>query len=263
MTKELYKKLKALREQHGFSQEYIADKLNISRPTYMQIEKGERELAISEAKKLADVFDMSLEDFIIGAESIRPIIEIKEKKESVRRNAGEIRINIPQEKAKKFEQVLLYILAKIGGKPNIGQTVLYKLLYFIDFDYYEKYEQQLIGARYIRNTHGPTPVMFAKIVDRLEKERKVEKVKSKFYKYEQTKYLVNPEMPIDLSALSAQELAHIDWEINRLGDLTATQISALSHIDTPWVAAGEREALEYEHVFYRPEETSVRQYEEL
>ena len=62
---------------------------------------------------------------------------------------------------------------------------------------------------------------------------------------------------------SAQELAHIDWEIARLGDMTATQISTLSHLDTPWVVAEERESLEYEHVFYRPEETSVRQYEEL
>ena len=141
--------------------------------------------------------------------------------------------------------------------------MLYKLLYFIDFDYYEKYEEQLIGAKYIKNTHGPTPVMFAKIVDRFEREQKVEKVKSKFYKYEQTKYLVNPNEPLNLSTLSAQELAHIDWEIARLGDMTATQISALSHLDTPWVAAVEREPLEYEHVFYRPEETSVRQYEEL
>jgi len=53
------------------------------------------------------------------------------------------------------------------------------------------------------------------------------------------------------------------WEIDRLGDLTATQISSLSHLDTPWVAAKEREVLEYEHVFYRPEETSVREYEPL
>ncbi|TSC95886.1 MAG: Uncharacterized protein Athens101426_542, partial [Parcubacteria group bacterium Athens1014_26] len=188
---------------------------------------------------------------------------IKGKKEPARVNTSEIRINIPQEKANKFEQVLLYILAKIGGKPNIGQTVLYKLLYFIDFDYYEKFEEQLIGAKYMKNMHGPTPIMFAKIIDRLEKDQKVEKVKSKFYKYEQTKYLVNPDRSLDLSALSAQELAHIDWEIARLGDMTATQISALSHIDTPWVAAGDREPLEYEHVFYRPEETSVRQYEEL
>lgn len=263
MVKELYKQLKDLREQRGFSQEYIADKLGISRPTYIQIEKGERELDVSEAKILAKIFDMSLADFITGKEDIRPIIEIEEAQERVRKDKNEIRISIPQEKAKKFEQVFLYILAKIGGKPNIGQTVLYKLLYFIDFDYYEKYEEQLIGAKYMKNTHGPTPIMFAKIVDRMEKERKVEKVKSKFYKYEQTKYLVNPNLPVDLSALSAQELAHIDWEINRLGDLTATQISALSHIDTPWVAAGDRESLEYEHVFYRPEETSVRQYEEL
>ena len=25
--------------------------------------------------------------------------------------------------------------------------VLYKILYFIDFDYYEKYEEQLVGAK--------------------------------------------------------------------------------------------------------------------
>ena len=136
-------------------------------------------------------------------------------------------------------------------------------MYFIDFDYYEKFEKQLIGAKYIKNHYGPTPLMFAKLVDRLEKKSKVEKIKSKFYKREQTKYLVNPNEALDLSALSAQELAHIDWEIARLGDMTATQISALSHLDTPWVAAGEREPLEYEHVFYRPEETSVREYEEL
>ena len=265
MTTNLYKKIKTRREQGDFSQGYMASKLHISRPTYMQIENGKRELTVSEAKIMAAVFDMSLENFLAGKEDAKQIIKIGGRKEMKHKNKDddEIRINIPQEKANKFEQVLLYILAKIGGKPNIGQTVLYKLLYFIDFDYYEKYEKQLIGARYMKNTHGPTPIMFAKIVDRLEEERKVEKVKSKFYKYEQTKYLVNPDMPLDLSALSAQELAHIDWEIDRLGGLTAAQISALSHIDTPWVAAGDRESLEYEHVFYRPDETSVRQYEAL
>ncbi len=263
MANNLYKRLKSLREQKEFSQEQISAELNISRPTYIQIEKGERELTISEAEKLAGVFDMSLEDFLAGKESVNLIVTIQGRKKKERKSTNKIRINIPQEKANKFEQILLYILAKIGGKPNIGQTVLYKLLYFIDFDYYEKFEEQLIGAKYMKNKHGPTPIMFAKIIDRLEKDQKVEKVKSKFYKYEQTKYLVNPNIPLKLSALSAQELAHIDWEIARLGDMTATQISALSHIDTPWVVAADREPLEYEHVFYRPRETSVRQYEEL
>jgi uncharacterized phage-associated protein len=174
-----------------------------------------------------------------------------------------LRINIPQERADKFEQTLLYILEKIGGKPNIGKTVLFKLLYFIDFDYYEKYEEQLIGAKYIKNVYGPTPVMFAKIVEQLEKDGKIEKIKSKFYTREQTKYLINPAHKMDFSALSSQELAHIDWEIDRLGTLSAVQISALSHLDTPWVVAQDRKPLEYEMVFYRPDETSVREYEPL
>jgi hypothetical protein len=140
---------------------------------------------------------------------------------------------------------------------------LYKLLYFIDFDYYEKFEEQLIGARYMRNTHGPTPVAFAKIIDELEEAGKIETIKSKFYKYDQTKYLVNPDEVIDLSGLSGTEIAHIDWELNRLSDLTASQISALSHKDTPWLVAKDKEMLDYEYVFYRPEETSVRVYEPL
>jgi hypothetical protein len=75
------------------------------------------------------------------------------------------RISIPQKNLKKFEQVLLYILCKVGSKPNIGETVIYKLLYFIDFNFYEKYEEQLIGATYIKNQYGPTPKEFIKVVD--------------------------------------------------------------------------------------------------
>lgn len=259
----LGKYIQQQRAKRSMTQEYLASELGISRPTYVQIERGERDLTITEAKKLARVFDIPFEKFLEGKEDAKTIVKIEGKKKQKQKAESEIRINVPQEKAEKFEQTLLYILAKIGGKPNIGQTVLYKLLYFIDFDYYEKFEEQLIGARYIKNHYGPTPVMFAKFISRLEKQGKVERIKSKFYKHEQTKYLVNPEQPLDLSALSAQELAHIDWEIDRLGDLTANQITALSHLDTPWVAAKEREPLEYEHVFYRPEETSVREYDEL
>jgi len=251
------------RKKRNLAQEFLASALKISRPTYTQIEQGERDLTITEAKKLAEVFDIPFENFLAGKEDVKIFASIESKKKQKQEGKDKIRISVPQEKAEKFEQTLLYILAKVGGKPNIGQTVIYKLLYFIDFDYYEKFEEQLIGATYIKNHYGPTPVMFAKLIDHLEKVGKVEKIKSKFYKHDQTKYLVNPNKPLALSALSAQELAHIDWEIDRLGDLTATQISALSHLDTPWMTAKDRGVLEYEHVFYRPAETSVREYEPL
>ena len=74
--------------------------------------------------------------------------------------------DVKPENLKKFKEVLLYILSKVGSKPNVGETVLYKLLYFIDFDYYEKFEEQFIGATYIKNHYGPTPIEFKKIVRR-------------------------------------------------------------------------------------------------
>ncbi|MCX6716664.1 MAG: DUF4065 domain-containing protein [Candidatus Taylorbacteria bacterium] len=257
--------IKALRVKRGFSQLEIAEKLGISRSSYIAFEQGKRELTLAEANELSTIFEISLEDIQNGKSNTPEVVFEKSKKDIKEKTGGEVweRISIPQEKVKKFKQVLLYILSKVGGKPNIGQTVLYKLLYFIDFDYYEKYEEQLVGARYMKNTHGPTPIAFAKIVDELEVEGKLEPIKSKFYKYDQTKYLVNPEEVIDLSELSGTEVAHIDWELERLSDMTAKQISALSHKDTPWLVAKEKELLDYEYVFYRPEETSVREYESL
>jgi transcriptional regulator with XRE-family HTH domain len=262
MSNKYYTFIKSLRLERGYSQLEIAQKLGISRSSYIAFEQGKRELALAEANEIAKIFQISLEDIQAGKISIPEVIFEKDKKEKGNSKTEE-RISIPQEKVDKFKQVLLYILSKVGGKPNIGQTVLYKLLYFIDFDYYEKFEDQLIGARYMKNTHGPTPVAFAKIVNELEQEGKIETIKSKFYKYDQTKYLVNPKEIIDLSGLSGTEIAHIDWELNRLSDLTATQISALSHKDTPWLVAKEKEVMDYEYVFYRPEETSVRVYEPL
>src|SRR3989338_8530952 len=138
MVRELYKKLKSLRQQSGFSQEKLADELKISRPTYMQIEKGERGLTVSEAKKLASIFENNTP----VAREVFLESDDKSKKES------DIRIVMPRANVKKFKEVLLYVLSKVGAKPNIGETALYKLLYFVDFDFYEKFEEQLTGARY-------------------------------------------------------------------------------------------------------------------
>src|SRR3989344_3823192 len=195
----LAKFIQEQRKKRNLTQEFLASALKISRPTYVQIEQGERDLTITEAKKLAEIFDISFENFLEGKDGAKTIVNIEDKKKPKQEIDNEIRISVPQEKVEKFEQTLLYILAKIGGKPNIGQTVLYKLLYFIDFDYYEKFEEQLIGAKYIKNHYGPTPIMFAKIIERLGKGGKIEKIKSKFYQHEQTKYLVNPNKPLDLS----------------------------------------------------------------
>ncbi len=260
MIHNTYKKIKELRQKRGFSQSYMAKELDISRPTYIQIEKGIKDLNTSEIKKCADIFGISPETLMKGGDvSIHIDIEKETKKE---KKELDIRISVPQNRVDKFKEVLLYILKKVGGKPNVGMTVLYKLLYFIDFDFYEKYEEQLIGATYIKNHHGPTPLLFEKIIKGMIKDNEVEITKSKFYQYPQTKYLINPQTEPDLSILNGLEKEHIDWEIQRLSDMTAKELSDLSHKDVPWITADENKQLDYESVFYRTDDTSVRKYDD-
>jgi len=258
----LSKFIQQLRKKHNLTQEFLASEIGISRPTYMQIEQGKRDLTITEAEKLAEIFDIPFDIFLQGKEGTKVIIEVKNRKKQIKKKELEIRISVPQEKVDKFRQILLYVLKKVGGKPNVGMTVLYKLLYFIDFDYYEKYEDQLMGLVYLKNHHGPTPRLFEDLIDDMIKKGDVEVVKSKFYQYPQTKYLVNPMTEPDLSILNGKEQEHIDWELQRLSDLTATQLSDLSHKDVPWISAENGKPLDYESVFYRAPETSVREYDD-
>lgn len=257
----LAKFIQQLRKKHGLSQEFMASKIGVSRPTYMQIEQGMHDLTITEARELANIFGVNFEDFLQGKEGIKTTIKI-EKKTKQMQEENEIRISVPQEKADKFKQVLLHILKKVGGKPNVGMTVLYKLLYFMDFDYYEKYEEQLMGLVYLKNHHGPTPLLFKDLISDLVKGGNLEIIKSKFYQFPQTKYLVNPNIEPNLSILNGQEQEHIDWELQRLSDLTANQLTDLSHKDVPWISAANGKTLDYESVFYRTPETSVRKYDD-
>ena len=226
-----------LREKFNMSQEDLARRLDISRPTLAKIEKGERPLSLQEREKIGEIFDL-----------------IKD----IRADDPDIRINIPQKNLDKFKQVLLYILQKVGSKPNVGMTVLYKLLYFIDFDYYEKYGSQLMGLTYIRNHHGPTPKEFIKVVEQMKKDGELEEMQSKYFTYEQKKYI--PVNTPDLSKLNGLELSLIDDVLNRLSDKSATELSEYSHRDTPWLTSEDGKEILYESVFYRDSDHSVREY---
>jgi transcriptional regulator with XRE-family HTH domain len=248
--------IKQQRIKRKMTQEYLASELGISRPTYLQIERGERELTISEAKKLATIFDMSLEDFLAQKEPKRSVaIEKKSLKES-----EDLQIRVTKKNLDKFKQVLLYVLNKVGGKPNVGETVLHKLLYFIDFDYYEKFEENLMGATYIKNYHGPTSVELAAILKEMQEQGEIEAVKSQYFKYLQKKYL--PLKRPNLDILSAREIEHIDDVLARLSDKNAAEIENYSHEDIPWKSAQDGKPLSYESVFYRDERYSVRNYDD-
>lgn len=253
-SKKIGQRIKKLREEIGMSQQGLADRLGILRPTISQMENGERKVTAEELIKLFQILNTSVQ-YLMGLED-QPEIVLRERREKMTK--PQMRINVPAKNLDRFREVLLYILGKVGSKPNVGETVIYKLLYFIDFNYYEKYEEQLIGATYLKNQHGPTPIEFKKIIEKMIKDKEIEKVKSTYFAFPQTKYL--PLRKPNLSKLKANEMELIEDVLCRLSDMNAVQISEYSHNDVLWLTTKSGKEIEYESVFYRIAPYSVRDY---
>ncbi|MBM3284289.1 MAG: DUF4065 domain-containing protein [Candidatus Aminicenantes bacterium] len=251
----LGQRIKQIRQSLGLSQQSLAEKLGLSRPSISLIENGERKVCAEELGKLAEIFNLSADALLDPGKE--PEVIISESRAAYGTEvASGMRINVPQKNLQKFKEALLYILNKVGAKPNIGETVIYKLLYFIDFDYYERYEEQLIGATYLKNKYGPTPLEFRKIADHMMAKGEIIEVKDKYFEYPQRKYL--PLRMPDLRIMKGNEIEVIDDVLDKLSDMNARQIGDYSHNDVPWLTTEEGKTIEYEAVFYRTPAYSVR-----
>lgn len=253
--KQIGKRITELRKMKGLSQEVLAKSVKISRPSLAQIELGNRSVDILELQQLSLILEFSLDDFMSKDFSASQEVEDKEE---IKAKRQEERISVPTLQIGKFKNVLLYILERCAGKPNVGETVLYKLLYFSDFNYYELYEEHLTGAKYRKLPFGPVPQKLDTIIDQMIKKGQLQRVKTVFHGYPQTRYL--PLEKADLTELRASEKEIIDRVIEQMSDWSAAAISNYSHKDMPWLASKEGEEINYELVFYRDAPFSVRNY---
>lgn len=63
----VYKRVRDLREDHDKTQKEIAELLNMQVTVYQRYERGERELPLWAAIKLADYYHVTL-DYLVGRE---------------------------------------------------------------------------------------------------------------------------------------------------------------------------------------------------
>jgi len=245
-----------LRKIKGMSQEDLAKSIGISRPSLAQIELGNRFIDVFELHKLSLVLGFSLDDFL----SADFKVEEEVKQEVTKEKKEEIRISVPALKVSKFKNVLLYILERCAGKPNVGETVLYKLLYFCDFNYYELYEEHLTGAKYRKLPYGPVPQKLDTIINQMIEKGQLKRIKTEYFDKMQTRYI--PLAKAELVQLNAGEKEVIDRVIEQMSDWSASAISAYSHKDMPWLATDEGDNISYNLAFYRELPYSVRVYEE-
>ncbi|WP_417363965.1 type II toxin-antitoxin system antitoxin SocA domain-containing protein [Galbibacter sp.] len=253
--KQIGQRIAELRKIKGLSQKDLAKSVNVSRPSLAQIELGNRSVNILELQQLSIELEFSLDDFMSENFEIHPEINEENKKNTT---VVEERIAVPNLKVDKFKNVLLYILEKCAGKPNVGETVLYKLLYFSDFNYYELYEEHLTGAKYKKLPYGPVPQKLNTIINQMIEGGALKRVKTEYHGYPQTRYL--PLEKADLEELKASETEILDRVIEQMSDWSAAAISNYSHKDLPWLASKEGEVIDYELAFYRDAPFSVRNY---
>ncbi|OFY95656.1 MAG: hypothetical protein A3K10_10160 [Bacteroidetes bacterium RIFCSPLOWO2_12_FULL_31_6] len=255
--KQIGQRITLLRKTKGLSQEDLAQRVKISRPSLAQMELGNRSVNILELQNLAMVLEFSFDDFMSTNFSVNDKVESVSEKKSTK---TEERISVPTLKINKFKNVLLYILKKCAGKPNVGETVLYKLLYFSDFNYYELFEEHLTGAKYRKLPYGPVPQRLDTIINQMIESNQIERIKTPYFGKLQTRYipLVNP----DLKLINGAEKEVIDKVIEQMSDWSAAMISDYSHGDKPWKATENNNEINYELAFYRRPPYSVRVYEE-
>ncbi len=252
--KEMGSRISELRKVKGYSQDELAKLLEISRPSLTQIELGNRNVSVIEIKTIADILSVSIDkllsqDFKTEDINFSPSNDI---------NSQEFRISIPKLKVDKFKDILLYILEKCAGKPNIGETLLYKLLYFSDFNYYEIYEEHLTGAEYRKLPFGPVPQKLDSIIKQMIADKMIKRFKTEYHGYPQIRYI--PMTKPNLKSLKASEKDILDKVIEQFSDWSASAISDYSHKDMPWLASKNGEVIDYELAFYREHPYSARTY---
>ena len=247
-------KLIELRKIFSYSQEEMAKTLWVDRVVYGNIESWKREIKVEELKKLADFFQIQIEYFF--SESLK-VADYKINKEE----KDDVRISIPEVKIDKFKEVLLYILDKIWAKPNFCVTVLHKILYFCDFDYYETYEEFFVGGKYIKNDFWPTSKELIKIVSDMKNHKEIDIEKKKFSSGNEG-IVYKPLRKADLTKITGAEKEVLDNVLSRLWDMSSNKIKEYSHGDLPWYMTPDKKEIPYESVFYRTAQYSVRDYPE-
>lgn len=245
--KQLGKRIKQIRQSFGFSQAEVAEFLGIQRQSLGQVEKGERSLDSLELAKLVEIFSMSADELLSFPKDVVLTKKSVRSKFKFQRN--------------KLENVILYTLEQCGGKPNLGETVLYKLLYYFDFDHYELYGKPITGMQYVKLQFGPVPQIrqFKPVIDGMINDKKIAVIKQHYFNKIQKRYVALIEYNKNNFAREEKEV--IDSVIKKLSDMSAAQIESYVHGDIPWKVPRMRETIDYDLVFDRTVPYAQRDYD--
>lgn len=151
---------------------------------------------------------------------------------------------------KKYKNIILFFAHKIKN-GTLGKLKIMKLLYFLDFDFFEKYGKSVTGDEYLRFENGPVPRMAEKILKEMQgREVKISKVKmAQDYNDQQ---LIEPlNKDFDFNLFTREELLMMEEVAEKWEKFSGAEMKNASHGEAPWIATKPNEVIDYNLSYYR------------
>ncbi len=150
---------------------------------------------------------------------------------------------------KKYKNAVIFFAKKIQN-GTLGKLKMMKLLYYLDFDFFEKYGRSVTGDEYLRFEHGPVPRMARKILkDMSGKQIKItrRKIGNGYNDQEHIEAIKD----FDVRVFDKEELLMLEEIARKWEKFTGTEMKSASHGEAPWISTKPNEVIDYNLAYYR------------
>jgi uncharacterized phage-associated protein len=149
----------------------------------------------------------------------------------------------------KYRNAILFFAHRIQN-GTLGKLKLMKLLYYLDFDFFEKYGQSVTGDEYLRFENGPVPRMAEKVLKEMAgKDIKISKRKvADGYK---DQIHIEALVDFDVNVFSREELLLLEELASKWERFSGTEMKNATHGEAPWIATEPDGVIDYNLSYYR------------
>lgn len=149
----------------------------------------------------------------------------------------------PELQKEKLRELILHIAKRSEGDVCFGMIKLNKLLFFADFLAYMRLGKPITGEEYQKLDNGPAPRRVKPLLDEMKRGGALGIQHVDFHGFEQQRAIALRE-PI-YGQFSRDEILLVDDLVQRFRNMTAAEISDLSHKFVGWRAVKTGETIPY------------------
>jgi len=158
-------------------------------------------------------------------------------------------VNMSKISEKKYKNTILFFANKIQN-GTLGKLKLMKLLYFLDFDFFEKYGRSVTGDEYLRFENGPVPRMAEKIIKMMD-GKDIRIIKKKVGTGYNDQQHIEPLKGFDVKLFSKEEILMLEEIAGKWEKFSGSEMKTASHGEAPWIATKPNQVIDYNLVYYR------------